>query len=295
MTAFDSHQPVSDFRRRAATQTEVVVLIGAILLGVILFTFIFPRSYTRSDRHRYAAVCAANLKGMGAGFYTFEKENDGMWPGVPLTPPDEDMVGVGNVDYVGATAPTSTTSVTSSWYTLVREGFSTPKSFRCPSSDDTPLEIDDPLWLDPAAANPVPRTDFDNIRNCSYGYQVPFGNKGIPSSARDARMPLAADKGPFGMALEAGAKHPGTPSSEADAKEEAWSTWNSPNHRGEGQNILFADSHVEFMTKPIAGVHQDNIYTRWSDGSGSLISRIHGTPPTRNETPWSDTDSLIYP
>jgi len=44
---------------------------------------------------------------------------------------------------------------------------------------------------------------------------------------------------------------------------------------------------------------ETNIYTRWSDPTGGFGGdeniRVRGTPPTGNEAPFGDTDSLIYP
>ena len=48
---------------------------------------------------------------------------------------------------------------------------------------------------------------------------------------------------------------------------------NSPNHGGEGQNVMFNDGHVEWFITPLAGAEKDNIYThgrttRTSGGEG---------------------------
>ena len=32
-------------------------------------------------------------------------------------------------------------------------------------------------------------------------------------------------------------------------------------HQGEGQNVLFMDSHVEFEKRSFCGIEEDNIYT----------------------------------
>jgi hypothetical protein len=123
--------------------------------------------------------------------------------------------------------------------------------------------------------------------------------KGQPSSNSDQRMPLAADKGPFGLALEMGKPNPGAPTVPASASQDDWRKWNSPNHGSEGQVILYADSHAEFQTRPTAGIRNDNIYTRWTGSAGFIeaneSARSQGVPPTGRETPWSDTDTLIYP
>lgn len=39
---------------------------------------------------------------------------------------------------------------------------------------------------------------------------------------------------------------------------------NSPNHKGEGQNVLYADSHVKYHSIPTVGIQEDNIYSNWT-------------------------------
>lgn len=137
----------------------------------------------------------------------------------------------------------------------------------------------------------------------SYGYQVPYGRKGRPQTEADQRMPLAADKGPYGGVSLNNARisvPPTNLNSTSDPKQ--WRSFNSLNHRGQGQCVLLADSHAEFLTKPIVGVDHDNIYTTWKrqGEQGDETTRLHGDRPDKvapynSLTPASDTDSLIYP
>ncbi len=75
--------------------------------------------------------------------------------------------------------------------------------------------------------------------------------------------------------------------------------FNSPNHggftEGEGQNVLFADFHVDFDKRPLSGVALDNIYTRWNSAAAPNVNdRVQGMTGT-NFAPYGDTDTLIYP
>jgi len=249
-------------------------------------------------------MCAANLKGLGTGMYTYANENADWWPVATHAPATEEgkcavtyafgKIGThrGNADdpKAGDTTATDTEmSVTRNLWTLVRLTICEPKSFICPSSPDKPNQEKDPqnYW------------DFAKYSEISYGLQVPYGKYGKPNTNCCAQMALAADKGPFGAALEAGAHNPGPPTLDASAKPEDWMPWNSPNHGAEGQIVLYTDAHAQFHPKPTVGFQNDNIYTRWSDPTGGLGGdeniRVRGTPPTGNEAPFSDTDSLIYP
>jgi hypothetical protein len=216
-------------------------------------------------------------------------------------PPDVDVTDVNQV------------SVTACLWMLCRDAGSAPKSFYCPSSQDDPMEVDDPLTMAPADPN-VARTDFESYNNCSYGYQIPFGDYARPTGGRDPRMPLAADKGPFGYGIDGGGDS--APANDALAQvlanaanidsmsADEWRPLNSINHGGagdgEGQNVLYTDTHVEWAGKPTVGIAGDNIYTRFTTtniADPTLKNRAVGSAPVtgNNLAPYDSKDSMIYP
>jgi prepilin-type processing-associated H-X9-DG protein len=79
----------------------------------------------------------------------------------------------------------------------------------------------------------------------------------------------------------------------AQLKDKDWQRYNSPNHGGEGQNVLFVDGHVAFMKKPIVGVDYDNIYTQQS--GFTLEQILLGRSPRDRDGPLTETDSIIVP
>ncbi len=288
-------------RHRAFGLFEAIVIIILILL-IAIFIFMYTRVTPRGYIHR--PTCRTNLYGIGIGLQIYANENNNYFPIAPHAPATQDSVGrvtyapgiIGthrgreDVPDAGQTSEEDTEmSATRNLWMLVRHGSLSPRGFICPLSGDK--ENDDGI--------PQHLWDFRNYSEISYGYQVPYGKYGQPATMRAHDMPLAADKGPFGAALEAGKPHPGINMPNSNASPGEWTPWNSPNHGGEGQNVLYADGSVRFETTPIVGVKKDNIYTRWAQADGGSdtdeIPRIHGTPPTGTETPWSDTDSLIYP
>lgn len=291
-------------RRRGFLGLDVFVVLFLFGLIILFFAALLP-GILRARELAKRTVCAANLNGLGKGFYDYGTENADDWPIAAHLVAGEEW-GVGKVQYaprmIGtkrgkegnwlageSTVEDTKLSTTRNLWMLVRAGAATPASFICPSTRDQRNDQDNPqdFW------------DFRGYTEVSYGYQVPYGRRGKPTSERDPNMVLSADKGPYGAALEAGEKDPGVPTPKATDAPQAWRDWNSPNHRRQGQNALYADSHVELAARPTTGVKDDNIYTRWADKTGGRgkddSPRVAGTPPTSNEAPGADTDSLIYP
>jgi len=288
------------------------------------------------------SVCQANLKGMGTAFYTYGNEYSESWPICPTTPSTVD--GTSAVSYVrgpgtptigykrgnqgnpldGDTTTDTIVSTARNLWTLVRMQISPPKSFNCPSDsasqnnqDQTPQAFWDFGYSKPdgtgTTGEPLAPTDT-GYKQCSYGYQVPYTTKGKPSSDRDQRMVLAADRGPYSVLYEGGSPWPtgmpdtGVPTGMTFSNSsDEWKAWNSPNHGGsglgEGQNVLYAGGSADWQGKPCCGIGYDMIYTKWSSATGAAAdARTQGTPPVSKTAvtsplvaPQSDTDSMIYP
>ena len=332
--------------RSGFTLIELLVVVAIIAL---LISILLP-SLARARELSKRTVCASNMKGIGTGFYTYANENADRrpepGPHVASTNTASNGCAVKYSEIVGGnatrgtsrgqigsspdqgdpgnwaglpTTPASLLSTTRAFWMLVRTNASTPKSFYCPSSDDTPNDEDNPqaYWDFGKGDNNTGGGGYQGAwAQCSYGYQVPYGATGQPSSDNDARMALAADKGPWGTYVEGGkGSQPETGTTgvtwtaiNSTSGPDDWRRFNSPNHGGigdgEGQVVLYADSHAEFQTKPTAGIGQDNIYTAWSAANTTTVTYdniVKGIFVTKNMSagahpqPLVGTDSVIYP
>lgn len=145
-------------------------------------------------------------------------------------------------------------TVSSCWYLLVRYRQMYPYQFVCKSSGDKEFThfsmIADfrQIW------------DFGDQpqKSCSYSLQNPFGKfSAKPNSKSD--MPIAADKSPF-----------------FDSQNEITNSAsnNSKNHQLKGQNVLFADMSVNFITDSHCGINKDDIYTYGQDNNPPTDRKI---------------------
>ena len=341
MRRVESHKGRSGF---TLIELLVVVAIIALLISILLPSLARARELSRRT------VCASNMHGMGNALYTYAGDNSDDFPTAAHA--TATAVGLGLVEYqkvigskrgvlgnpsAGETCATTTSpvapctaagstqvSTVRNLWTLVRLGGMSPKSLICPSSEDEPNSEDNPqdYWdfgkgdntEEKIPGSPIAQDPAANWKQVSYGYQVPYGQMGRPSSDRQQEMVLVADKGPWGAAADGlrtpAMTYPITADSLSSADD--WRIWNSPNHGGyrdgEGQTCLFADGSAEFRTSPAAGVAKDNIYTRWSLTVPAVPAnqRVQGDPPDASTgtspckqgtkcTPLGQTDSLIYP
>lgn len=286
--------------RRAFTLIEVCAV--ALAITALAIFILWPRvNHNRGDSRRF--VCAANLKGIGTSMKLYANDNYDTWAA-----PGFDESAIGSIRYtvpVGSGEGTDRSpsrdqpsrsgeggatelSLTRVYWMLVRSGDVTVNQFICPQGDDEP---------DPTE-NLEAYYDFAGNSHISYGFQVPFGPRATRAGEwMNNRVALAADKGPYKNAAV-----PTPPSGlDLNSAPKEWRPFNSVNHGGEGQNVLFADGHAMFHRTPVIGVDGDNIYTVALDNT-DLSSRMMGESPwVRSAHPYlapgqnASTDSVIFP
>jgi len=311
-------------RKKGFTLIELLVVVAIIAL---LISILLP-SLARAREIAKRAVCASNLRGVGQAMKVYSNDNADWFP---CTAFEDQASGDGAnaityVTYLGAniTVPLTTdlqmaVHPSRSLFMLVIDGSCTPKQFTCPSSGDSEDDLRNYVGTPTASQLGKDRFDFRGYPFLSYGYQLPFGPKARPNENLSAQMALMADKGPYFEAGQAaqggftsdaadtfrqaeGANGPGQAIGPIGDDEtqilglatEKWGTWNSPNHAREGENALFADSHVEFVKRPIVGVNYDNIYTQ-QGLDRTLLSCMQGNQPGDMIGPTTLSDSMIVP
>lgn len=302
-------------RRKGFTLIELLVVVAIIAL---LISILLP-SLSRARELAKRAVCAANLRGIGQSMHIYANDNEEAFPQDLYREPTSTANNRHSVTFIGQMSVDLTTRITTDTWTethpsrslflMVISGDVSPKQFVCPSSgdaEDTMRNIDG--GVERSAQPGVNRFDFKGYPQLSYGYQMPFGNKGKPREGMDPRQIISADKGPYFVAgvtdpttgTTPDQLVPGTPALPSGTAQDmlqlrtdAWRPYNSRNHNGEGQNCLFVDGHVEFDKRPIAGISNENIFTE-HDGD-ELENTMAGVAPRNEYGPRVQTDSIIIP
>ncbi len=261
------------------------------LLQFLVLTYFptFPGFRTYSAR----MVCATNLSGLGKAMLIYTNDyNDefpraggpnGRWVArLPWWAADnrEDAYGLSDPNTTEGRA-----SVSASLYLLVKYAEVLPKSFVCKEDFGTtefmPAKygVDDKKLINLWDFGPNPPN------HCSYSYHMPYGPYALTSSYLPG-MAVAADRNPWQDSPFAKARdfHSFNP----DGDRNTVIAGNAVAHQGDGQNILFMDSHVGFEKRSFCAVNEDNIYTYWD---GPDIRR--GAVPVLGSQPADRLDSLL--
>jgi len=286
-------------KRKAFTLIELLVVVAIIALLVAILLPSLGRARELAKR----TVCAANNSSIGKAMFVYANENresfpiingsaNVQWFGMMGT--YRNNGGPTGASYASTFATSANVSVDMSLWLLIQTGSGAPKLFNCPSSDENPDNLRQGTNTQTYSASEVWGFRDGTL---SYSYQIPYSvsgksNAAKPSTNLDARMAVLADLSPYvsnsGVAVATIGNPPSSASTYGNTE---WEKYNSKNHNEEGQNVLFADSHAEFVKKPAVGIGDDNIYTSQGGGTASPWA---GTGVNANTVmPEKSTDSVL--
>ena len=274
-------------KAKTLTVTDLVAVIAAVLL---LGAAAFP-ALRGSKQTAARLLCRANLRGLGRVLAVYAADNEDDFPRAggkgstwsttglidrwmaPVTGTEEEAFGI-RVTYPGEA------TITSSYYLLVRYYSIMPDQFVCPGDGAYVFDIRrteairfgrtlQTVWDFGGCGRALPMMPGEFV---SYAYHMPFARDPSNNSSSfgvdwqsPSKMPVCADRNPH---LDKNAVDPNVSS-------------NSAAHGGRGQNVLFKDGSVKFLTTPTAGICADNIYTYGGDPA-LAGGDPQGTPPVRN-------------
>ncbi len=284
-------------KRKGFTLVELLVVIGIIilLLGILMPALSKVKSY--ANRMFEGTSMAA----LGKSMQLYATDNDELFPVATHTSLDKTFwatqgrLSGSGAALAGATmreaiggAPVQTT-IGACWYLLIKYADATPKQF-VSNNDAGTTAFDIQEYIDKDSKQvpidpPSPLTEEDLREedfwdfgdepgiHYSYAYLIPFHagayqDYGI-SNLMEPAMPVAATRSPW---FDQNAK---SYINEPDPQDKIpqWrqgtgyydpdGVWNSAVHKREGQNVMYADAHVDFEQSTNVGIQQDCIYREW--------------------------------
>jgi prepilin-type N-terminal cleavage/methylation domain-containing protein/prepilin-type processing-associated H-X9-DG protein len=259
-------------RRSAFSLIELLVVLAviSILLGILLPTMEHVRHQAYIDK------CASNLRQIGLGISTYTSENQGNYPRTLYDPSQPLTAGTG----FSAPDPfqpggVSANDLTAPAYLLLRTQHLPAEIFICPYNDETSYFID--------VADPQKHSNFTNWKmNLAYSFANPYPTQSVADAGYRLTNHLHSDF-PVASDLNPGSKPPRADVTAATltATSRIIEDANSLNHEQDGQNVLYADGHVDFQATPLCGIARDNIFTNQSN-------QVQATP-------LSSADAVLLP
>jgi hypothetical protein len=268
---------------------------GAASFATTLLVAILMPSLSPSHALSNRSYCAANLRGIAQSMMIYAQDNSDAYPitngtsdgkySVGLETSGIDTDNLKTLNYLFTTTPGGTTAVNDNnpshvlWILVLRQQIA-PKQLICKSdpfgssAGVTETDASNRYFKGP--------TDFGHL-SYSIAYPWAVGKSGPQPYWRDsddASIPLMSDMALYG----------------ADTSSSSPKDYNSPNHNGDGQNVGFADCHVDFYRDPLCGQSGDNIFGFGPADAATATHKFRSTTaagtrfnPVSTEIPYDTT------
>jgi prepilin-type N-terminal cleavage/methylation domain-containing protein/prepilin-type processing-associated H-X9-DG protein len=283
-------------RRKGFTLVELLVVIGIIAL---LISILLP-SLNRARETANRVKCGSNMRQIGQAILLYANENKGNYPRTrylsTVSTANGSWDATNTNTAVDPFVPPGSTrikdnDVNAAMFLLIRTQDITPEVFICPSSND---EKD--VYGAAAGISAQCKVSFTKRECLSYSMANMYPDTtGVNNSYKlnattGAEFAICADKNPAGAVNYTGLTTTNETSSSKDMQ-----LSNSPNHQGQGENVLYGDGHAEFQQNPFCGSKRDCIYTVSGSTDGSNTNSKQNPTNGGNNAPKWAGDSVLLP
>ncbi len=239
---------------------DIIAVAASIIL---IFGLLYPVSRNARLRSQQLA-CATQLGRIGFASNNYASDNNGYLPRLPRQ---------AGAKWWSVGQPGSNSS---NAYLMVRQGYLPGQVFLCPGVDNKSVQLR--LQINPQQLKTM--QDFPGREYVNYSFRLIISRQPLTRDNINNALPIISDQNPIFARFDSEKR------TELDlTQDKKLLMSNSPNHANRGQNLLFPDGSVRFVTDRLyqSGPERDDIFTI------RATFRYRGT-----ELPKSDGDIFIH-